>query len=85
MSCVAQQREAVLPNTHASFYAHKKEIQYNGHPQDFAHLSIIDSHMVITGMVLVVMMMFLTHCYWFLIGMDSAQKQIHAEISNNHT
>ena len=73
-----------MPNTHASFYAHKKEIQYNGHPQDFAHLSIIDSYMVMMVMVFVVMM-FVTHFYWFLIGMDSAQKQIHAEISNNHT
>jgi hypothetical protein len=58
MASVAQERKAVLPKAHASFNADKKKIQNDGCPQDFAHLSIIGSHMM-----MVVMMMFVTHRY----------------------
>ena len=37
--------------------------------------------MVMVVVMFVVVLMFVTHFYWFLIGMNSAQKQIHAEIS----
>ena len=77
VSRVAQQREAVLPDTNAGFHSDKKKVQHNGHPKDFAHLFVVGRRMM---MVMLVMMMFVFHT----IFVNSAKIHLFRRTSNPH-
>ena len=40
--------------------------------------------MVVMHMMLMVFVMFVTHCCWFLVGVYAAQKHVHTEIGDQN-